>query len=70
MSAEAEITPHTMELENQTVRLSGTVDAQYEELRRILRVLYYEELGLPAPEPTDTLAGDESTSDERAVSET
>ena len=28
-SAEAEIGPHTIELENQTVRLTGTVEAQY-----------------------------------------
>lgn len=62
-SAEAEITPHTMELENQTVRLAGTVDAQYAELRRILRNMYYEELGLAVP-PDDTgpLAGEDSTS--------
>jgi hypothetical protein len=49
VSAEAEITPHTIELENQTVRLSGTVDAQYDELRGILRRIYYEELGLALP---------------------
>jgi hypothetical protein len=49
VSAEAEITPHTIELENQTVRLSGTVDAQYAELRRILRRIYYEEMGLAVP---------------------
>ena len=49
-SAEAEIAPHTIELENQTVRLTGTVDAQYTELRRILRQIYYKELGLAAPE--------------------
>ncbi len=33
-SAEAEIAPHTIELENETVRLTGTVDAQYTELRQ------------------------------------
>jgi hypothetical protein len=53
-SAEAEITPHTIELENETVRLTGTVDAQYTELRRILREIYYKELGLVLPDaPTD-----------------
>ena len=46
MSAEAEIVPHTIELENQTLRLQGTVDEQYEELRRILKKVYLEELGL------------------------
>ena len=46
VSAEAEIVPHTIELENQTLRLQGTVDEQYEELRRILKKVYLEELGL------------------------
>jgi hypothetical protein len=50
VSAEAEITPHTIDLENQTVRLTGTVDAQYAELRQILRRIYHEELGLALPE--------------------
>ncbi len=52
-AAEAEIMPHTLELENQTVRLQGTVDEQYQELRRILRKLYFEDLGLPLPEPAE-----------------
>lgn len=55
-SAEAEIAPHTIELENQTVRLTGTVEAQYTELRRILRQIYYKELGLPAPEAAAEVA--------------
>lgn len=50
VAAEAEIVPYTIELENQTVRLQGSVDEQYEELRRILRRIYFEDLGLPAPE--------------------
>jgi len=50
VAAEAEIMPHTIELENQTVRLQGTVDEQYEELRGILRKMYFEDLGLPVPE--------------------
>ena len=59
MSAEAEITPHTLELENQTVRLQGTVDKQYDELRNILRRTYFEDLGEAVPETTGT--GDGST---------
>ncbi|MXY55162.1 MAG: hypothetical protein F4029_12580 [Gammaproteobacteria bacterium] len=51
VSAEAEISPHTIELENRTFSLQGTVEAQYKELRRILRTLYYRELGLPPPDP-------------------
>ena len=62
-SAEGEITPYTMELENQTVRLSGTVDAQYEELRRILRELYYEEIGLAVPEDAEPLPGESAAND-------
>jgi len=50
-AAEAEIIPYTIELENQTVRLQGTVDEQYDELRAILRRAYFADLGLPAPEP-------------------
>ncbi len=64
VSAEGEIAPHTMDLENQTVQLTGTVDAQYDELRRVLRQVYYQELGLvlptdPPPEPA--AAGPEET---------
>ncbi len=45
-SAEAEIAPHTIELENRTLSLQGTVDEQYDQLRAILKRLYYEEMGL------------------------
>ncbi len=65
-SAEAEITPHTIQLENETVRLTGTVDAQYAELRRILRQIYYKELGLALPdapsEATPDASPDKATS--------
>ena len=54
LAAEAEIMPYTLELENETLRLQGTVDQQYQELRGILRRLYFEDLGLPAPEPMRT----------------
>jgi hypothetical protein len=50
IAAEAEIMPHTIELENQTVRLQGTVEEQYQELRGILRTIYFEDIGLPVPE--------------------
>ncbi len=49
-SAEAEITPHTIDLENETLRLQGSVEAQYVELRRILRRIYFEEMGLEMPD--------------------
>lgn len=54
IAAEAEIMPHTIDLENQTVRLSGNVDEQYQELRGILRRLYFADLGLEDPDaPAD-----------------
>ena len=54
VAAEAEIVPHAIELENQTVSLQGTVQEQYQELRRILRKVYFEDLGLkPPPEPPE-----------------
>ncbi len=48
-SAEATLMPHTIELQNQVVRLEGTVDEQYDKLRKILRDLYFSELDLPVP---------------------
>jgi hypothetical protein len=62
-SAEAEISPHTIELENQTVRLTGTVDAQYAELRRILRQIYYKELGLASPDATTAEVANDNAAD-------
>ena len=53
-AAEAELVPTTIELENQTHRLQGTVDEQYQELRRILRRLYYEDLGIPVPDNAES----------------
>lgn len=49
VAAEAEVMPHTIELENQVVRLEGTVDEQYDRLRGILRDLYFADLDLPVP---------------------
>ncbi|MEJ2088507.1 MAG: hypothetical protein P8Y69_08560, partial [Gammaproteobacteria bacterium] len=60
VAAEAEIMPHTIELENQTVRLQGSVDQQYEELRGILRRVYYADLGLPDPLAAANSDGDDA----------
>ncbi len=57
MSAEAAISPYTLELENQVVQLQGSVEAQYEELRRILKTAYYRELGLVLPDAPDGVVG-------------
>jgi hypothetical protein len=43
----AEITPHVLNIEGRTIELTGTVDAQYTEWRRILKEIYAEETGLP-----------------------
>ena len=50
VSAEAAISPYTMDLENQVLQLQGSVEAQYQELRRILKMEYYRDLGLALPE--------------------
>ena len=56
---EAELLPTTIQLDNETLRLTGSVDQQYTELRNILRRLYFEEYGLepsesgPPPVPTN-----------------
>jgi hypothetical protein len=52
--------PYTMELENETIALQGSVDEQYEELRRILRKIYRTEMGdgdLKATEQPESDAG-------------
>ncbi|MFV2090607.1 MAG: hypothetical protein ACC642_08125, partial [Pseudomonadales bacterium] len=56
VAAEAEIMPHTIELENQSVRLQGSVDEQYDELRVILRRIYFADLDLPDPDADQTVA--------------
>ena len=55
-SAAKEIVPHTIELENATISLQGTVDKQYEQLRAIIKRLYYEDLGILAPESEEEVA--------------
>ena len=48
-AAEAEISPHTIELENRTISLQGTLTKQYDQLRAVLKQLYYEDLGMVLP---------------------
>jgi hypothetical protein len=66
IAAEAEIMPHTIELENQSVRLQGNVDEQYEELRGILRRVYYADLGIDDPD-APIQAGQEAGQDDPAA---
>ena len=65
ISAEGAIVPYTMELENQILQLQGSVDAQYEELRRILKLAYYRDLGLALPDssPAPILDHDQAGSE-------
>ncbi len=47
---ERELVPTTIELENRTIKLQGSVDEQYVGLRSVLKELYYEDLGLTPPD--------------------
>lgn len=64
VSAAADISPHTLELENATVSLMGSVDEQYTELKRILRRLFFEDYQLPVPEDVADTPIDEGLSAE------
>ena len=70
-SAEAEVSPHTIELENRTLSLQGTVADQYQQLRQVLKRIYYEELGLALPgdaAPGDVESGNGDRGDAEASS--
>lgn len=60
-AAEAELVPTTIELENQTLRLQGNVDEQYDELKAILRQVYFEDLGLEIEDTTAQTPANPST---------
>jgi hypothetical protein len=44
-AAEDELLPTTLDLENETIRLNGTLDEQYTELRKVLKKIYLEDWG-------------------------
>lgn len=46
-SAEAEIVPHTLRLENRTITLKGALDSQYVTLRALLKDLWQDTVGQP-----------------------
>ena len=53
MSLEAEITPQVIELDDRTVMLSGNVEDQYAQWRKVLEEIYRAEVGsLEMPEDT------------------
>ena len=64
VSAAADISPHTLELENATISLMGSVDEQYTELKRILRRLFFEDYQLPIPDDVANTPIDEGLSAE------
>lgn len=46
-SFNAEVEPIVVEVEGEVVKLTGSLDAQYQTWRRLLRQIYAEEVGLP-----------------------
>jgi hypothetical protein len=60
-SLEAEITPRVIELEDRTVRLSGSVDDQYAQWRELMADIYAAEIGALAP-PVDEVLYEDTTS--------
>ena len=68
-AAEAELIPTTIDLENQTTRLQGSVEEQYKELRRILRRVYFEDLGMAPPNEEELTIVDGSEKDEESSNE-
>lgn len=50
-SFELEVRPAVLEIEGKTITLTGSVDAQFEQWRDLLREIYTTETGLPAINP-------------------
>jgi hypothetical protein len=48
-SFQSEVQPMVVEVEGRTLQLKGTAEEQYHEWRRLLKELYENETGLPAP---------------------
>ena len=49
-SFDAEVAPVVMEVEGEVVKLNGSLEAQYQEWRRLLREIYAAETGFPVPD--------------------
>jgi len=53
-SLDADVEPLLVDVEGRTLRLTGSVETQYMELRRVLREIFADETGLPLDsEPSD-----------------
>jgi hypothetical protein len=59
-SFQAEVQPMVVEVEGRTLQLKGTAEEQYNEWRRLLKELYENETGLPAPMPDTSADASES----------
>ncbi len=46
-SLDVDVAPLVVEVEGETLRLSGTMEGQFAEWRQMLRKIYAEETGLP-----------------------
>jgi uncharacterized protein YcfJ len=57
-SLEAEIAPQVIELEDRTITLSGTVQAQYQQWRELLHQIYDQERGTPGQRNLQVLRDD------------
>ncbi len=57
-SFNAEVEPIVVEVEGEVVKLTGTLDAQYQTWRQLLRQIYAEEVGLPVAQDTANELGE------------
>ncbi len=53
-SFQSEVAPQVVEVEGHTLRLTGTVEDQYREWRKLLKQLYQEETGAAAAPPPES----------------
>jgi len=61
-SFEAEVSPRVVEIEGQSVRLTGSAEAQYETWRRTLEKIYEQETGFDSAAPPGPSGGRSSAS--------
>ena len=61
-SVETELEPIVIQVEGQTLRLSGTAETQYQEWRRLLQEIWIAETGLPT-DPNEPASSNTTTRD-------
>lgn len=57
-SFDAEVAPLLVDVEGQTLRLTGSVETQFEEWRKLLHEIFYTETGLPVDPDSGAPAGE------------